>query len=158
MKRFTLSPGLAFIGLVGLMYAHFSVAAEHSPTLDQVIARTPTGEQIPVILYLNSRVTMDDVYPAARALPMDKRRTYVVETLKKRFNDMSGKLMPRLEQAKKEGQAGILRPLWILNAVRVHGTAELIAEIDRNFPERLHRIGMQDTSHFVNRGRNLRKR
>ncbi|MBU1984580.1 S8 family serine peptidase, partial [bacterium] len=118
-----------------VLAASFSMAAERAPNLDIHVQRTPPGQPVPVVLYLDHRLTMDEIYPVALNLPMDQRRGYVVQTLKRRFNDMGGRVMERLEVARKEGQVSLLRPLWILNAVRVHAPAEVIEELDRNFRE-----------------------
>ena len=111
------------------------VAAEHSPTLDNRIAITPKGETISVILFLDQRLTMDDVYPVARTLSMTERRAYVVQSLQERFKETSPRVMERLMLAQKEGSVTLVRPLWILNAIRVSLTEELIEEIDASFPE-----------------------
>jgi hypothetical protein len=110
-------------------------AAEHSPTLDELIVSTPQGQPIPLVLFLDNRLTMDDIYPTAVTLPMEARSKYVVGRLQTRFNDMGSRVMQRLEEAKKDGQVTILRPLWILNGVRVWATAEIIKDLDANYPE-----------------------
>jgi hypothetical protein len=112
-----------------------AVAAEHSPGLDELALGTSDGETIPVILFLNGRLTMDDVYPIARSLPMDKRRLYVIETLKARYHETGDELFARLEAARKTGEVSLLRPLWIMNAIRVHLTPALLKEIEDAFPE-----------------------
>jgi hypothetical protein len=112
-----------------------AAAADHSPSLDQITASSGPGETIPVVLYLDSRLSMDDVYPTAKSLPMTARRDYVVKALKARFHEMSGRLMERLDQAVKSGQAAKVRPLWVLNGVRAEVTADLIREIDKDLSE-----------------------
>ena len=111
------------------------LAAEHSPTLDNRIAITPKGETISVILFLDQRLTMDDIYPVARSLPMTERRAYVVQSLQERFKEMSPRVMERLTLAQKEGSVTLVRPLWILNAIRVSLTTALIDELDASYSE-----------------------
>ncbi|MFZ5432802.1 MAG: S8 family serine peptidase [Calditrichota bacterium] len=133
----------AFVGTLFMLTVVFGTlvwispvhAATRSANLDFFIEQTPVGETVPVILYLDNRLTMDEVYPVARTLPMTERRQYVVRVLKERFQDMGGGVMDRLEVARKAGQVSLLRPLWILNAVRAHATPEIIDEIDKNYRE-----------------------
>jgi subtilisin family serine protease len=110
-------------------------AAEHSPALDETVAAAGERQTVPVILFLEGRLTMDDVYPVARSLPMTKRRAYVVATLKARFQDMGARVMARLETARKTGEVSLLRPLWVMNAVRVNLTPGLLKEVEESFPE-----------------------
>ena len=110
-------------------------AAEHSPTLDYVLANTPSDEPVSVLLFLDHRLTMDDVYSAARNLPMQERRQYVVNVLQRRFSEMSPGVMEDLELAAKSGTVTLLRPLWILNAIRVSAIPEVIRDVDRNHSE-----------------------
>ncbi|MBI5058178.1 S8 family peptidase [candidate division KSB1 bacterium] len=112
-----------------------SQAAEHSPTLDETIQTTPAGKLIPVVLVLDSRVSMDEVYPNALALAMDARRDYVIRTLKERFAMMSESVWPYLADEKKAGRVSLLRPLWVVNSIRVVLDPALIADIDSKFPE-----------------------
>jgi len=112
-----------------------AAAAEHTVVLNELMLTTPEDQPIPVILFLDQRLTMDDVYPVAKSLPMDARRKYVVETLKARFQDVGSRVMARLESARKSGQVTLLRPLWILNGVRVTATADILRELDTSFPE-----------------------
>jgi len=107
-------------------------AAERAPNLDYHIKATPPGQPVPLVLFLDYRLTMDEVYPVARALPMDQRREYVVTALKQRFEEIGGGVMDDLEAAKKEGKVTLLRPLWIINAIRVHATPDVIDELDKN--------------------------
>ncbi|MCX6600579.1 MAG: S8 family serine peptidase [bacterium] len=123
----------------GLAFAFAAVppagAAEHSPALDEIVAAAGERQTVPVILFLDGRLTMDDVYPVARSLPMTKRRAYVVATLKARFQDMGARVMARLEAARKTGEVSLLRPLWVMNAVRVNLTPGLLKEVEDSFPE-----------------------
>ncbi len=128
----------ATVSLLLLVFAGLLSAAEHSPTLDNRIAITPKGEVISVILFLDQRLTMDEVYPVASSLPMKERRDYVIEVLKRQFDEMSPRVIERLVLAQKEGPVTRLRPLWIINAVRVSLDTELIEEIDANYPEVLY--------------------
>jgi subtilisin family serine protease len=110
-------------------------AAEHSPALDEITAAAGIQQTVPVILFLEGRLTMDDVYPVARSLPMSKRRSYVVNTLKARFQEMGARVMARLEAARKTGDVSLLRPLWVMDAVRVRLTPSLLKEVEDEFPE-----------------------
>jgi hypothetical protein len=118
------------LGVVALL-----TAAEHSPALDDMLAKATANEKIPVVVFLDHRLSMDDIYPTALTLPMDQRRQYVIGALKARFAEMSYVVMPRLQEAKKDGRVGVLRPLWILNAIRMTADAELIGELDKTFHE-----------------------
>ncbi|MDD5087955.1 MAG: S8 family serine peptidase [bacterium] len=123
----------ALLGLAaGLLWTAISAAAERAPNLEYHIQTTPPGQPVPVVLFLDYRLTMDEVYPVARTLPMDQRREYVVETLKQRFEEIGGGVMESLEAAQKEGKVTLLRPLWIINAIRVHATPDVIDELDKN--------------------------
>src|SRR5512143_582280 len=86
----------ALAALLVLMLISWPVgAAEHSPTLDNLISITAIGEPVPVILFLNNRLEMEDVYPTARTLPMSERRQFVIHALQERFNEMSPRVMER---------------------------------------------------------------
>ncbi|MBL0062313.1 MAG: hypothetical protein IPP40_12715 [bacterium] len=114
---------LTLIALLLCVVATMSVrAAELSPTLPDVLSSASETDQIPVIVYLDSKLSMDDVYPQARALPMGPRREYVVRALKERFADMSPNVLKYLEGYEKTGEVSLLRPLWIINAIRVTAT------------------------------------
>ncbi|HEY3296807.1 MAG TPA: S8 family serine peptidase [bacterium] len=119
-------------------------AAEHAPNLDELVASTEAGQPVPLVLFLDNRLTMDDIYPVAVSLPMDARREYVVQTLQSRFKEMGSRVMDYLETEKKNGHVTLLRPLWILNAVRVTGTADLISALDSGFPEVTYIAGNPD--------------
>ena len=120
---------------LSLVTAPLAGATEHSPALDEILAAAGERQTVPVILFLDGRLTMDDVYPIARSLPMKERRAYVVGTLKARFQDMGARVMARLEAARKTGDVSLLRPLWVMNAVRVNLTPALLKEVEESFPE-----------------------
>ena len=78
-----------------------ATAAVQSTALEQVMATSSSEQPVSTILYLGSRVTMDELYPVAQSLPMSERRAYVVRTLKARFAEMSSRLMPALDEARR---------------------------------------------------------
>ncbi|MBK6764830.1 MAG: S8 family serine peptidase [bacterium] len=110
-------------------------AAELSPLLPDVLAASKATDDVPVIVYLDHRLTMDEVYPEAKALPMDQRRAYVVEVLKERFAQMSGKVMSDLQDAEKRGEVTLLRPLWIINSIRLKAQRQVIDRLVSDYPE-----------------------
>ena len=127
---------LTLIALLLCVVATMSVrAAELSPTLPDVLSSASETDQIPVIVYLDHRLTMDDVYPQALALPMGPRREYVVRVLKERFADMSPNVMKYLEGYEKTGEVSLLRPLWIINSIRVTATPRVLQRLASSFPE-----------------------
>jgi hypothetical protein len=126
-----------FLSLLLLGVGGAASAADLSPALEQVFAASADNELVPVVIFLESRLTMDEVYPDARNLPMDQRREYVVSVLKDRFKQMSPHVMQRLELARKTGETTLLRPLWILNAVRTHASAKVLREL-QTYPEVLY--------------------
>lgn len=128
--RIMTAMAVVVIALVGC-----AAAAEHSPGMENLIATAEEGGTIPVILYLDGRLTMDDVYPIARSLPMDARRKYIVETLRNRFHDMGDAVMASLEDGRKNGDVTLLRPLWILNAIRVRISPSFLKAVEENHPE-----------------------
>ncbi len=129
-------PNFALI-VMAVVSLHFApaAAAVHTDGLDDALKTTPSDKTIPVILMLDQRLTMEDVYPVALTLPMNSRRTYVVNALKDRFKIMGSDVMAFLESEKAEGRVSILRPLWILNAIRAHVTPDVIRTLDQEFPE-----------------------
>lgn len=130
--RATLTAFILFIGASRLF------AAELSPLLPEILADAQDGEKISVLVFLESRLTMDDVYPEARVLPMGPRRDYVVRVLKERFAVMSPKVMADLQALEKEGEVSLLRPLWILNSIRLTATKRVIETLAQNYPEVLY--------------------
>jgi hypothetical protein len=135
--RASLGPILALLVMSALFALPVAplAAADHSPLYNDLIGSTAANTTIPVIIYLDHRLTMDDVYPLAQKLPMKERRTYVVNTLKARFNEMSPRVMERLEEGRKTGEVTLLRPLWILNAIRAEVTPAVLKDIDAHFSE-----------------------
>ncbi len=109
-------------------------AADLSPTLPQILELSQPSDQVAVIAFLDSKLSMDEVYPEATALPMGPRREYVVEVLKERFAQMSPDVMKYLEGFEKS-EVTLLRPLWIINAIRVTATREVIQKLASDFPE-----------------------
>ncbi|MCB9367343.1 MAG: S8 family serine peptidase [Calditrichaeota bacterium] len=110
-------------------------AAELSPLLPQFLSDTQQGEKISVLVFLENRLTMDEVYPEARALPMGPRREYVVNVLQERFAQMSPNVMEYLSAEQKSGNVSLLRPLWIVNAIRLTASATVIEALAKDFPE-----------------------
>lgn len=102
--------------------------------MEEQLATLTDSDQIPVVIYLDNRLTMDEVYPDAKALPMDQRRGYVVSVLKDRFQQMSPNVMNYLQLAQKSGRVSLLRPLWVLNAIRTKATVSVFRELEA-FPE-----------------------
>ncbi|MCB1060742.1 MAG: S8 family serine peptidase [Calditrichaeota bacterium] len=109
-------------------------AAEMSPTLPEILESANAGDQIAVIVFLDAKLPMDDVYPEARALPMGPRRDYVVQVLKERFAQMSPNVMKYLEGFSSK-EVSLLRPLWIFNGIRVTATPEIIRALASDFTE-----------------------
>ena len=105
------------------------------PGPGNVLATASSEQQVSAILFLGSRVTMDELYPVAKSLPMTERRAYVVRTLQARFAEMSSQLMPAARTASKTGELTHVRPLWIINAVRVTATARFDRSLAAGFPE-----------------------
>jgi hypothetical protein len=119
-----------------LLFAACSLpAAEHSPAMDKLLSDTPTSEPIAAILFLDNRLTMDEIYPVARSLPMSERRAYVVDALQRRFNEMSPSVMTLLSTEQKTGNVTLLRPLWVMNAIRVTATRKVFDQLDATLPE-----------------------
>lgn len=112
-----------------------SFAAAHSPSLDDAAKILGPGEHIGVILMLDNRVHMDDIYPVVRYMPMPERRAFVIKTLKERYAMMGGEVERFLQNERKMSRVSLLRPLWIMNAIRVRMAPELIAQIDKYYPE-----------------------
>ena len=110
------------------------LAAVRSDAMEKVLAAAQSNEQVSAILYLGSRVTMDELYPVARSLPMSERRAYVVRTLKARFAEMSSDLLPQLDGARRNGEVTHVRPLWVLNAVRITASAHYFSSLDAAAP------------------------
>lgn len=121
--------------LAALVFAAVSWAAEHSPTLDEAALQIAPGKHIGVILMLDNRVHMDDIYPTVRHMPMDARRAYVIRSLKERYAMMGEQVERYLEGERKNGNVSLLRPLWIMNSLRVRMAPELIKQLDQYFPE-----------------------
>jgi hypothetical protein len=110
-------------------------AAEHSPSLDNAAQGLDPGKHIGVILMLDNRIHMDDIYPVVRYMKMDARREYVIRSLKERYQMMGEQVERYLQGERKAGNVSLLRPLWIMNSIRVRMAPELIAQIDKSFPE-----------------------
>jgi len=109
-------------------------AAELSPTLPDLLAASAATDKLSVLVFLDHRLTMDDVYPEAKSKPMSERRQYVVSALKERFAQMSPDVMSYLRDEEKLGKVSLLRPLWIINAVRVTASPEVITRLTTEFP------------------------
>lgn len=110
-------------------------AAELSPTLPDILSSASATDQIAVIVFLDSKLSMDEVYPEAKQLPMGPRREYVVRVLKERFALMSPDVMKYLEGFTKTGDVSLLRPLWIMNAIRLTATRDVLIKLASDFPE-----------------------
>ncbi len=106
-----------------------------SVSLEEQIEQAEGNEQVSGILFLDHRLTMDDVYPEALALPMGPRRAYVARVLKDRFAQMSQNVMKFLEDYKSKGDVTILRPLWILNGIRITASPWIFRALSDNFIE-----------------------
>lgn len=128
------------ICIFGLLLSGVAAGAIHGPSLDDMLRTAASQEPVAVILFLDHRLEMDDVYPVARSLPMDARREYVVNALQSRFRDMGSGVMDFLEARRKTGSVKLLRPLWILNGIRLTATPDIIAEIDSRFPEVIYMV------------------
>jgi hypothetical protein len=109
-------------------------AADHSAGFDSLIAAGSENRMIRAVLFLDNRLTMDEVYPVAASLPMDARRQYVVHALKARFHDIGDGVMKHLDDARNAGQVKLLRPLWVLNGIRVTATPAVFRDIEKLFP------------------------
>lgn len=106
--------------------------------MPEVLATAAPTDKISVLIFLDHRLTMDEVYPVAKALPMGPRREYVVQVLKERFAQMSPKVMADLREAEKLGEVSLLRPLWIINAIRLTATRFVIERLASDYPEILY--------------------
>ncbi len=135
--RAGLSAALTFLFLLTCS----ATGAEHSPAMGKLLADNAAGEPISAILFLDNRLAMDDVYPVARSLPMSQRREYVVKALQDRFHEMSPRVMEQLTAAQKEGKVILLRPLWIMNAIRVTALPEVFTRLDTSLPEVIYMAG-----------------
>jgi len=125
---------LLIMSLLLLGASQFAVSADLSPSMGRMMAISADHELLPVVIFLDNRLTMDEVYPDAKVLPMDQRREFVISVLKDRFQQMSPGVMSHLRLAKKSGKVSLLRPLWILNAVRTTATLSVLREL-QEFPE-----------------------
>ncbi|MBK6910367.1 MAG: S8 family serine peptidase [bacterium] len=110
-----------------------ALAADLSPTLPELLRAAQPSEKIAVIAFLDNRLTMEEVYPEARALPMSQRRDYVVRVLKERFAQVSPDVMRYLKLEEKAGRVSLLRPLWVLNAIRLTTTREVIEKMSSDY-------------------------
>lgn len=123
------------IGLACAVCSGTAAAAVHGPGLDDILRSASPAEPVAVMLFLDQRLEMDEVYPVARSLPMSSRRAYVVDALQTRFNDMGSAVMTYLDSERKSGAVKLLRPLWIMNGIRLTAAPHVLAEIDARFPE-----------------------
>ncbi len=123
--------GFTLLAASGLAYA-----ADMSPLLPAIISSSVVDSKpISVIVFLDSRLTMDEVYPEAKSRNMNERRAFVVDRLKERYNSMSRDVSEYISNQEKLGNVSLYRPLWIINAIRLTATAEVITKIARDFPE-----------------------
>lgn len=112
----------------GIDYQVFSDAFK-----EQFMLADP-DDQIPSIVFLANRMTMDEIYPDAVSLDMKDRRSFVVTRLRSRFDDVSKDVMSFLQGKAESKEVTKLRPLWIINGIRLTASRAAIAELVGRFP------------------------
>jgi subtilisin family serine protease len=110
-------------------------AALHTPTLDAELATAGDDELIRVVLFLRQPANRPELYSAARSLPSQQRRAYVIEELKAEFQSDGMPLTEMLLTQRKSGHVGRVRPLWFANAIVCEMTAGFLRECEAQHPE-----------------------
>jgi len=106
-------------------------AAAIDPDLERILAETPVGQPLSVLVFLNDQVDPRAITAQMRAqrATLRERHEVVVVALQQRAAATQGDLLARLNALQNEKRVERFQPFWIDNSIRVDATPDVIHEL-----------------------------
>ncbi|RMI03587.1 MAG: T9SS C-terminal target domain-containing protein, partial [Calditrichaeota bacterium] len=105
------------------------------PYLQTVLSQAADNDRIEVYLFMQDRLTLEDLQAATRGLKRKERRKVVTRMLKDFAASSQQQVRAFLESQQAAGAVDRLRPIWLINAIAFRATPAVIQQLAVGFPE-----------------------
>ncbi len=113
-----------WLALVGL-----GVSGTLTPPLQRVLDQAAPEEKIPALVRLTEQVDAQALASQVARLPREERRQVVIQTLQQVATQSQSRLRRMIQSAQAQGAVQRARFLWLVNAVFLEATPEVLREI-----------------------------
>ncbi len=106
-------------------------AAAIDPDLERILAETPVGQPVSVLVFLSEQVNLDAITDQmdAQRVTLRERHETVVRALQETAAATQGNLLAHLNALQQDGRIEEFQPFWVANCTRVDATKDVIGEL-----------------------------